>query len=596
MILGTCTSASNPKLSEDENYLNMSSEQQIFISYSREQLYFAESVATNLQSQGIEVWFDLQRLNPGSDWAQGIDDGLKRSSMLILVASPESLSSQYVTDEWQHAIVNNKPIHILVYEPVSLPDELSRLAVCTIDARGNFNKAMQKLYTCITTGDCVVEEVNTEGLLARRPLSVDLIILNFVSLLILFSVATVSIGQFFCFLIWLIPAGWIFSRVNRFLKHEFTFTTLRMQLIASILFAFIAALGLSYTNQFIIFASLSFYVITWFIAFAMTFTSADLLRWAKRGQAPDWLRRRVYRRLMNNNSARNSAAKESTTKTFEVLSAPEDARLAQLVAREMTKNGHKESDGLVDHQIVLLSNFVEVEWLQNILETSGSFIGVVCTPVSISNKVDQIYRYQLVDFRRQTQKLLSSLSTDIAIDDRPLEVGLHIVPQSLGNNTVPYSVAIFRIAWLIYLAYLLLLFVYSIFLRGIYGLEMPVSLVLFAMNAVALSWVIEEIHKRRVSIKYFYFALFYLLIILPFVQWFTGSLLIIQHIVLTIISLFTVYGIHRWLPPKILLSEDARTLAVYDSALPKWKQKAVITVMGLSTLFVLFNLINVIAS
>ena len=40
-----------------------------FISYSRSQLYFAESVAVELERMKVDVWFDLQQLKTGEDWA-----------------------------------------------------------------------------------------------------------------------------------------------------------------------------------------------------------------------------------------------------------------------------------------------------------------------------------------------------------------------------------------------------------------------------------------------------------------------------------------------------------------------------------------------
>ena len=46
----------------------------IFISYSRRQLYFAESVVLHLQRAGPDVWFNLQKLTPGVDWSAARKD------------------------------------------------------------------------------------------------------------------------------------------------------------------------------------------------------------------------------------------------------------------------------------------------------------------------------------------------------------------------------------------------------------------------------------------------------------------------------------------------------------------------------------------
>ncbi|MBL8156567.1 MAG: toll/interleukin-1 receptor domain-containing protein, partial [Anaerolineae bacterium] len=45
-----------------------------FLSYSRSQYYFAESLVLRLQASGLAVWFDVQQLEPGSDWQRDIAD------------------------------------------------------------------------------------------------------------------------------------------------------------------------------------------------------------------------------------------------------------------------------------------------------------------------------------------------------------------------------------------------------------------------------------------------------------------------------------------------------------------------------------------
>ena len=69
-----------------------------FISYSRRQLYFAESLALHLQKEGIDVWFDLQQLQAGSVWADGLSDGIAEADRLVLVVSEAALASTYTRD------------------------------------------------------------------------------------------------------------------------------------------------------------------------------------------------------------------------------------------------------------------------------------------------------------------------------------------------------------------------------------------------------------------------------------------------------------------------------------------------------------------
>lgn len=40
----------------------------LFICYSRKQLYFVETLVLTLERMGIATWFDLQKLEPGTDF------------------------------------------------------------------------------------------------------------------------------------------------------------------------------------------------------------------------------------------------------------------------------------------------------------------------------------------------------------------------------------------------------------------------------------------------------------------------------------------------------------------------------------------------
>ena len=49
----------------------------VFVSYGHDDYTtFAQSIAQQLEADGHEVWFDAQRIKPGGDWEQYIEDGL----------------------------------------------------------------------------------------------------------------------------------------------------------------------------------------------------------------------------------------------------------------------------------------------------------------------------------------------------------------------------------------------------------------------------------------------------------------------------------------------------------------------------------------
>jgi hypothetical protein len=46
----------------------MVSKLHVFISYSRKDYYFAESLAFNFVKRGIDAWLEAKDLVPGADW------------------------------------------------------------------------------------------------------------------------------------------------------------------------------------------------------------------------------------------------------------------------------------------------------------------------------------------------------------------------------------------------------------------------------------------------------------------------------------------------------------------------------------------------
>ena len=73
----------------------------VFISYSRKDFYFAESLAFHLDREGIPTWLDANHLAPGGDWAAEIDRALDEAQALVLVLTSDSMRSEYVRREWQ---------------------------------------------------------------------------------------------------------------------------------------------------------------------------------------------------------------------------------------------------------------------------------------------------------------------------------------------------------------------------------------------------------------------------------------------------------------------------------------------------------------
>ncbi|MEV0440601.1 toll/interleukin-1 receptor domain-containing protein [Streptomyces spectabilis] len=117
----------------------------VFLSYSRRQFYFAESLMLRLERKAVSVWFDAHQIQAGADWRESIDRGLSACTSLVLVASRDALASANVEYEWRTALESGKRIYVLLFEAVELPHELSLRAEAIIDMRTRFQPKVTML-------------------------------------------------------------------------------------------------------------------------------------------------------------------------------------------------------------------------------------------------------------------------------------------------------------------------------------------------------------------------------------------------------------------------------------------------------------------
>lgn len=158
----------------------------VFLSYSRSQFYFAESLMLRLERNGVSAWFDTSRLRAGDDWRASIDRGLATCTSLVLVASRSALASPNVDYEWRSALRHGKKIDIVLFEAVRLPPELSDAAATITDMRTGFERKATKLATRLTTPDNDHHKARARNqfrFLPREPASVSLLKLTLILIL-----------------------------------------------------------------------------------------------------------------------------------------------------------------------------------------------------------------------------------------------------------------------------------------------------------------------------------------------------------------------------------------------------------------------------
>ena len=109
----------------------------VFISYSRKDRGFADTVVQHLTNAKFSCWLDTKDLNPAEIWRSELKDAIIDADNLIFVISPDSVDSQYCKMELDFAIEHHKRLIPLHYRPLNanqvLPSSLSERQWMQID-------------------------------------------------------------------------------------------------------------------------------------------------------------------------------------------------------------------------------------------------------------------------------------------------------------------------------------------------------------------------------------------------------------------------------------------------------------------------------
>lgn len=88
---------------------------------------FAELLKLKLEKEGLSAWIDIERLPVGEDWRHEIDNAIKSAAALIVIMSPDSRQSEYVTYEWAFAWGHGTSVIPILLKETSMHPRLSSL-------------------------------------------------------------------------------------------------------------------------------------------------------------------------------------------------------------------------------------------------------------------------------------------------------------------------------------------------------------------------------------------------------------------------------------------------------------------------------------
>jgi putative protein kinase ArgK-like GTPase of G3E family len=98
--------------------------QQVFISYKREDVDFANNLMRQIEKEGFTAWIDSEQLRAGQDWVIGIDTAIQNCFAVIVILTPQAKMSDYVTYEWSFALGLGKTVIPILKEKTDLHPRL----------------------------------------------------------------------------------------------------------------------------------------------------------------------------------------------------------------------------------------------------------------------------------------------------------------------------------------------------------------------------------------------------------------------------------------------------------------------------------------
>lgn len=97
---------------------------QVFLSYSRRDSTFVRRLAESLEGRDVDAWLDTDELAATDEdrWRRSIVQGIRESAALVVVLSPDSVSSGQVERELTIAAETKRRIIPIIFRPCDLPD------------------------------------------------------------------------------------------------------------------------------------------------------------------------------------------------------------------------------------------------------------------------------------------------------------------------------------------------------------------------------------------------------------------------------------------------------------------------------------------
>lgn len=100
----------------------------VFISHDFKDSKSAQKIANFLRNDGFEVWDDSQIL-PGENWAEAIGKALEESEAMVVLLTPNSVNSSYISYEVGYALGRKEYKGRLIPVIAANPEQLESIDI-----------------------------------------------------------------------------------------------------------------------------------------------------------------------------------------------------------------------------------------------------------------------------------------------------------------------------------------------------------------------------------------------------------------------------------------------------------------------------------
>lgn len=424
----------------------------VFISYSRRDYYFAESLAFHLSSCSLQPWLDTKDLTPGAQWPQQLNAAIDECDAFLLVASPSALASEYVTTEWQRARAAGKRIVLLGwYRRVELPQALQDCE--WVDFRGRFGSALRRLVIALASGNACPLAGPRPGNGPCLPPAVVGVLLALVTPIMGYclTVATDS-SQFefedledyflmpiFAFAItWFLCFGLVWRRMSMTRMIVCLALVALPPLLAALNVASEGARGLAEMPPPVAKVVLQYLPLVWALGTLPLLTICvlwwrrpeDLLRWMPTGKAWKRFRTKLVEQLRP--PVVNAEAVLASLGSYRLLHDQGDEPLAEHLRGELSRLGAREAEtaDLSARLVVLVTNRSTLGWLERNVRPHAArgLLVLIGSAFRLDSAADWLWRNHWIDLR--TWKLRPKIAP-----------GLPALPETTTALRMPRAVS-----------------------------------------------------------------------------------------------------------------------------------------------------------